>query len=156
MRTSESFLCDIKFDGCGVNAVRAWLCQVEQTEVAACSNCSEAWKDLVRDDPTLLPRCPSCAKARINRPRARVPMAGPITGLVADTVDEAMRIEGVLVNIRQAVLRRLARDAPWLNGWGNSAEESAPPGGQSGESAALPGRDGGPVGAPIAVQTAVP
>jgi hypothetical protein len=156
-RTADSFICDIRFPDCEINAVRAWLCQVEQTEVAACGSCSAAWQVLVRDDPSLLPRCPSCSKSRINRPQASMPLAGPITGLVADALDEAMRIEGILINTRQAVLRRIAREAPWLNAWGQTAEESAPPpGGQpKGESAALSGRAGGVVGAPVPAQAAV-
>lgn len=160
MRTAELFLCDIKFDGCETNAVRAWQCQVEQIEVAACTSCYTAWRALVSDDPDLLPRCPSCAKARINRPQARMHISGPITGLVADAIDEAMRIEGILIDKRQAVLKRIGRDASWLNGWGVDqtpilVEERAPVGGQPGESAALSGRDGGQVGAPVPAQTAV-
>jgi hypothetical protein len=163
VRTADKFLCDIRFPGCEDNAIRAWLCQVEQIEVAACAPCSAAWQALTREDPDLALRCPSCSKARMNRPQAKVPVAGPITGLVADALDEAMRVEGILIQTRQAVLRRIARDAPWLNAWGQTAEESAPlsdPGGQPGdqtvyESAALSGRAGGVVGAPVPAQAAV-
>lgn len=148
--------CEIRFAGCQGAAIASWLCEVEGTPIISCQACRAEWMRMAGLYPDLKPRCPNCAKNLIKNVK-KVPQVPPLVGLVADAVDEAMRVEGVLINVRQAVLKRLARDASWLNGWGQSAEESAPGNaGQGGDgSAASAGRAGGEVGVPGPVQETV-
>jgi hypothetical protein len=37
-----------------------------------------------------------------------------LTGPAADAIEAAMHMEGLLLDVRTSVLRRLAREAPWL------------------------------------------
>jgi hypothetical protein len=139
--------CEISFSICEGNALAGWTCEVEGMPVIACLACRAEWMRLGAMYPDLKPRCPRCAKGQLKDVK-KTPKVVALTGLVADAVDEAMRIEGVLINVRQAVLKRLALQYGWLNGWGQAAEESAPDnGGQAGDgSAASAGRAGGEVG----------
>jgi len=127
MRTQEGWFCDLRFEGCGTDALSAWLCAVEQIEVSACRPCREQWQELARNEPALRVRCPRCADRQIREARRKPQDPGPLTGLVANALDEAMRVEGILVDARIRVLRRLARDAAWLNGWGSSSAGAAAP-----------------------------
>jgi len=140
--------CDIRFSICEGSAVASWTCEVEGTPVISCRACRAEWMRLAQSYPDLLPRCPRCARGRLGLAQRKPANQAPITGLVADAIDEAMRIEGVLINHRIAVLRRLAINAPWLDAWGKSAEERAPEAADQGGagSAASAGRAGGEVG----------
>jgi hypothetical protein len=139
--------CEISFSICEGNALAGWTCEVEGMPVISCLACRAEWMRLSSMYPDLRPRCPRCAKGQLKDVK-KAPKVIPLTGLVADAVDEAMRIEGVLINVRQAVLKRLALQYGWLNGWGQAAEESAPgDGGQAGDgSAASASRAGDEVG----------
>lgn len=147
--------CEIKFSICEGNALSGWMCEVEGTPVISCRACRFEWMRLANANPELKPRCPNCSRGQL-KDQPRVQEIKPLTGLVAAAMDEAMMREGVLINVRQAVLKRLARDARWLNGWGQAAEEGAPDdGGQAGGGrAASADRAGGEVGVPGPVQTA--
>jgi hypothetical protein len=140
MRTNDSWKCDVRYDGiCKDDAVVAWLCPVEQVEISACRPCNEAWRNAARTNSYLAQRCPRCAKsekARVNTSPVVVPIK-PLTGIVARALENAMFAEGILIDARTRVLKRLAVEEAWLGGWGENTEtEVAPPASEPGRDAA--------------------
>jgi|SRR5271165_5839665 len=127
MRTANAWVCDVRFKGCKENASIAWMCAVEGVEVSACDPCLKEWRRMAVADPRLAPRCPRCASTvKPLRPTATSPETDkPLTGIIADALEHAMFAEGVLVNARRKVMLRLARENPWLDGWGSSSVPDA-------------------------------
>lgn len=120
MRTATEWYCDTRdhpeFPGCEQKAALVWFCVVEGREIALCHSCNRAWRERAKADTGFGKRCPLCVHTYVaardlpvieNRAGLPVP---PLTGPIADSVDFAMYQEGLLVDVRQRVLRRMATD----------------------------------------------
>jgi hypothetical protein len=150
MRTGDEWLCDIKYQGlCKRLAVTAWICPVEGVEIAACTPCVQTWRAAASVNTYLATHCPRCAKT--GQPATTVPAPQhsdrPLTGIVARALESAMLAEGVLIDVRTRVLKRLAVEAEWLGGWGETSGAAAEP------TNPVPGREAAEdsVGSPEAV-----
>lgn len=113
MRTSQGWWCDTRnnpdFPGCEEHAAISWTCVVEGREIGLCNSCNRAWRERAMLEPELSPRCPLCSHVilPVTTP-ARQPIAGhELTGPIAEAINDAMYREGILVDVRARVLRRL-------------------------------------------------
>jgi len=98
-------------------------CKTEGRSLLACPECLKAWRAQVTRSPSeqsrLSLRCPKCAdwapekKQKKQKPRPPASQSA-LKGDVADAINRAMHAEGLLQDVRERVLQRLARDAPWL------------------------------------------
>jgi hypothetical protein len=92
------------------------MCPVEGREVALCGPCNAAWRIRAAAEEKLRNRCPLCASAQIsvsagvNPAETTRPVLPVLTGDLADALDAAMFQEGLLVDVRRRVLRRLGAD----------------------------------------------
>jgi hypothetical protein len=97
-------------------AVASVDCRTDGGQLFLCGECLTAWRRAVRDDLRLENLCPRCAPSRlglwenavrqqgtVRRPIDRGPAADQ---LLADA-DDAMRAEGILVDVRNRVINRL-------------------------------------------------
>lgn len=96
----------------------AWVCPVEGREIAQCAACNAAWRAIAAANGGLLRnRCPLCAHAEIAvsgavDPRETTRAVDPVlVGPLAEALDRAMFSEGLLIDVRQRVLRRLGADS---------------------------------------------
>jgi Zn-finger nucleic acid-binding protein len=110
--------CMAKGPECLGIANNALMCRREGSRVWMCSPCLKEWRRLAQQQIELQDCCPRCADAYLNRirsspmpPRTEHPT---LKGSAARAINEAMRQEGILPPQRQSVLRRLHRDASWL------------------------------------------
>ncbi len=117
MRTQNEWLCDTPQNpGCETLAFNARLCSVEGSEVALCRPCDARWKEQVRSDRRLQNHCPRCAPRYLasleslasGSGEVRADSEGVPSGPVYDQVEQAMFAEGVLIDVRRRVLRRLS------------------------------------------------
>lgn len=103
-------------DNCRTNATLTLFCKVEGTDVYLCVAHHREWSARVQADSGLSHRCPRCAPAYEAKREAQafqphITIADdPITGPLADAIDRAMNLEGVLKPTRDRVLRRLGAD----------------------------------------------
>ncbi len=93
-------------------------CKTEGRSALACPDCLKVWRQRVQTEPFRLSlRCPLCADWA--RPISPIPTPTPtrsaLQGDIAQSIDRAMHAEGLLQDIREKVLQRLAKDAPWLD-----------------------------------------
>lgn len=122
MRSGNSVLCDTRdredFPGCTRTANINWFCTVEGRDVSLCNTCNTAWRERARGDENFRLRCPLCIHVYLQSigadspfPNAATPVHSmygpPLTGPIARALDEAMYQEGLLVDVRSKVLRRL-------------------------------------------------
>lgn len=122
MRTALEWLCDTPdAPGCQRDANVASMCQVEGREFALCRSCQSLWKNRVSADPAMAVRCPNCLPSYLRTEAIRKDNAtppkdrpAPLTGSVADALDHAMFMDGILPDVRHRVLCRLAAEAAWL------------------------------------------
>jgi hypothetical protein len=91
-------------------------CVVEGHSLRLCTVCYSAWRQQVRTFPPLALRCPKCAslQSAIQGEATAKPPPAPLAGPAASAIDAAMHSEGITIDIRTAVLRRLQVDASWL------------------------------------------
>lgn len=116
-RRGVADVCKAGYDGCCKIPEVMWRCVREGRDAGLCGACARVWRIRVASDPVLRERCPKCEKAGGSADSARpVPPASctPLQGSVADAIRHAMHMEGLLVDKQDAVLRRLAREAAWL------------------------------------------
>jgi hypothetical protein len=103
-----------RFDTCSDTASVSVLCKVEGTEFHACARHWSEWTRSAVNDSLLSAHCPRCAPAYIARRESQASNTAvtvadePITGPLADAIDNAMHAEGVLAPERARILRRLA------------------------------------------------
>lgn len=124
-RNSNDWLCDTlgreDYPGCERKAVIALSCHVEGRQYALCRPCDATWKKKASGNAGVSLRCPLCvhiflateAGAPVPQAPARQdPMvhSAPLRGPLADVVDYAMYAEGLLIDVRGRVLRRMASD----------------------------------------------
>lgn len=85
-----------------------------------CASCAAIWRErVVHNAMQLANRCPLCETHDQGRADAAAPVRAlaapvPLTGAAASALDRAMHMEGLLPDIRQRILSRLASDAAWL------------------------------------------
>jgi hypothetical protein len=111
----ENEICRAKLRGCtGTPEIRIH-CNTEGTDVSVCRTCANVWRLNARASG-LYDRCPMCALWKPEYVAHREAPAAPLilTGSAADAIEAAMHAEGLLLDVRTQVLRRLAKDAPWL------------------------------------------
>jgi len=112
-------VCQIKGENCDIAPSVRIYCKTEGRGVLACASCHAEWRRKITESPAetfrLELRCPLCANWRAFRkePLNPVVLITP-TGSSAAAIDAAMHAEGLLVDIRNKVLSRIQRDAPWL------------------------------------------
>jgi hypothetical protein len=84
----------------------------------ACQYCYVVWRHKVRDEGNniLANRCPNCADWHpASLPNTQDAAASvPLAGAAAQAINTAMWKEGLLEDVRRAVLVRLANEHPWL------------------------------------------
>jgi hypothetical protein len=92
-------------------AVRTITCKVEGRQVDLCGNHSSLWIAKVQARPVLASYCPNCVHL-VKIQDDKVPGADtrPLTGPLADALDNAMMRSGVLIDKRQMTLRFLAEN----------------------------------------------
>jgi hypothetical protein len=120
--TDNSWTCDIKAKGCLFAAVVSWICKVEGIQISGCRKCYEDWRARAAHSPELAMRCPRCERQAPKRaaateaaPSRKVAHTPPLGGIIAEALDSAMFREGILIDTRLRVMRRLAAEDPWLN-----------------------------------------
>lgn len=103
-------------DRCREKSVVHSSCKVEGTEIHLCQRHWDNWMRVIAGDESLKTHCPRCVTAYVARREMQamnpaVAVADePITGPLADAIDNAMHAEGILAPTRRAILRRLAAD----------------------------------------------
>jgi hypothetical protein len=115
MRTEDGVFCDSNDRKCLLPAITVHPCKVEGSEFALCRGHSAEFNTLIANRPHLQIRCPRCIPQFLstveqagNLDRVRqMGLPSPITGPLAEAIDEAMYREGVLGPTRDKVLRRL-------------------------------------------------
>ena len=114
MQTQTGWWCDtrndeLNFPGCEEFAAVAWFCVIEGKEIALCGTCNRTWRARAAVDKNLQNRCPHCASfVGVSGPApVQSPLVPPLSGPLADAIDKAMFTEGLLVDVRKRVLRRL-------------------------------------------------
>lgn len=116
-RQGVAEICKAGYDACSRVPEVSWRCSREGRDYGLCGACTRVWRNRVAADPVLRNCCPNCENVRevgdSALPASRASRQ-PIQGPVADTIRHAMHMEGILVDKQDAVLRRLAMDAPWL------------------------------------------
>lgn len=117
--TDKSWTCDVKYEGCETNASISWICVVEGAQISACRSCRAKWQVKVQRDSALQNRCPNCEPVPIRvrdnpKPSKIKKHTQPLTGVIAEALDAAMFHEGILIDVRNKVLLRLATDSPWM------------------------------------------
>jgi hypothetical protein len=101
-------------DCCRERAVTRMTCRVEGTEISFCARHWMNWKVVLQQDSRLKDHCPRCANAYLSRLEQQAANPSvliadePITGPLAEAIDNAMHESGVLKPVRDEVLRRLA------------------------------------------------
>lgn len=113
MRNEDGIWCDYENATCKKIATYVHKCQVEQSEFAFCQNHEKWWKARTHGNHEYQIRCPRCLPVyleRIRQPSSSVQsiLPDPISGPIADAIDDAMYRQGVLGPDRTMVLRRLA------------------------------------------------
>jgi hypothetical protein len=111
----EDERCRANLRGCtGTQEIRIH-CNTEGTDVSVCRSCATVWRLNARASG-LYDRCPLCALWKPEYAAHREAPAAPaiLTGPAADAIEAAMHQEGLLYDVRTKVLRRLAKEAPWL------------------------------------------
>lgn len=112
-------LCQVKGPNCQEIPSNRIYCKTEGRSVLVCNADLKAWRDRVASTTAerhrLELKCPLCADWSPDQ-RKQLPPQVTITlqGSAAEAIDKAMHAEGLLVDIRQKVLTRLAQEAPWL------------------------------------------
>lgn len=112
---SEGTRCRAGLPGCTYTTEVHIFCKQENHSIDVCQNCSMVWRNNAKS-VGLYDRCPLCAEWRTETVTNRNSPAAPpiLTGLVADVLEAAMDDEGFSHNQITQVLRRLAKDQPWL------------------------------------------
>ena len=106
--------CFYSREGCREPATVTIFCHVEGRDTKLCHRHIVEWRNQSNGDEMLSKHCPRCAPSYIARRESqayspRIAIADePISGPLADAISEAMHAEGILVPVRQRVLRRLA------------------------------------------------
>lgn len=111
MRNEDGIWCDMP--KCKKSAIHVLSCRVEQSEFALCDDHNKWWISRSRGIQEYQIRCPRCLPAYLDSHKNQIRMPGttlpsPITGPLADAIEEAMYRQGVLQPDRIMVLRRLA------------------------------------------------
>jgi hypothetical protein len=110
--------CQVGYVGCQQTPDVRITCIVEGASLMSCHSCHKAWQGQVQSVPGFENRCPRCAEwAGWSGAKPAVVREVPeqtLTGPVATALDAAMHAEGLLVDVRQKVLRRLKQDSEWL------------------------------------------
>jgi hypothetical protein len=111
----ESEICRAYLRGCTGQPEIRIHCNTEGTDVTVCRNCASVWRANATAQG-LYDRCPLCATWKPAYAAHREAPAAQIllTGAAADAIEHAMHAEGLLLDVRTQVLRRLAKEAPWL------------------------------------------
>lgn len=100
--------------GCQRDAVIHVFCKVEGRDTHFCQTCWSEWSREAAGDEKLALHCPRCAAAYVARRAAQAAHAAitvadePITGPLAEAIDQAMHAAGILKPTRDEVLKRLA------------------------------------------------
>jgi len=117
MRNAQGWWCDLRNEpeehpGCERKATTTFVCVIEGREVALCNNCNRIWRERVKLEPEQANRCPLCSKHAIpvTMPARQPALGRALAGPVAEIIDDAMFREGLLVDVRARVLRRLATE----------------------------------------------
>lgn len=110
--------CLAGYEGClGTPSVHL-SCPTEGRLARLCGACLGVWRSRAALDPVLQQRCPGCESAWETTKSALVvsqPVTPPIPeGPVAAALQHAMLMEGLLVDDRLRILRRLQQEAGWL------------------------------------------
>jgi hypothetical protein len=118
----EQEVCQVKGPDCRTIPSQRLYCKTEGRGVLICEDDLKTWRNRVTSSSTdtfrLALRCPMCADWAPTGLRNTSPAPTVVTvtlqGSAAEAIDRAMHQEGLLVDVRQRILRRLANDAPWL------------------------------------------
>lgn len=111
---SSSLCVNLNLTGCRREAAVHVFCKVEGRDTHYCQICWSEWARTVAGDEKLALHCPRCAAAYMARRAAQAAHAAisvadePITGPLAEAIDQAMHAAGILKPTRDEVLRRLA------------------------------------------------
>lgn len=109
--------CLAGYEGClGTPSVHI-SCLTEGRQARLCGACLGVWRSRAALDPVLQRRCPGCESAWETTKSALVvsqPVQSLPEGPVAAALVHAMLMEGLLVDDRERILRRLQQEAPWL------------------------------------------
>jgi hypothetical protein len=111
--------CSAHYAGCSRYAGASWTCQTEGVRIEMCAHCYSQWRMRAASNPRLAARCPRCADLLVcadasGAVAAPDPSPPRLSGAAADAIDRALHMEGVLPDVRERVLLRLAEEAPWL------------------------------------------
>lgn len=111
----SSVLCvNLALSGCKRDATVHVFCKVEGRDTHYCQVCWSEWARSVTGDEKLALHCPRCSAAYVARRETQANHAAvtvadePITGPLAEAIDQAMHAAGILAPTRHEVLRRLA------------------------------------------------
>lgn len=116
MRNEDGIWCDItpnNTNRCGKVATYIHSCTVEGSEFAMCGAHEREWKGKTAGKPQQQMRCPRCLPQFIAQGGGRAEstsqdgMPDPITGPLAEAINRAMHMEGILEPTRLRVLKRL-------------------------------------------------
>ena len=110
--------CQVKFPGCSSSPDVRITCIVEGASLMSCHSCFRVWQKESAANPGFENRCPRCAgwagwsgaKPAVERGQAGELLTGP----VATALNAAMHAEGLLIDARERVLRRLKQESEWL------------------------------------------
>jgi hypothetical protein len=111
---SSSLCVNLNLTGCRREAVVHVFCKVEGRDTHYCKICWSEWSRSAAGDEKLALHCPRCSSAYVARRAAQAAHAAitvadePITGPLAEAIDQAMHAAGILKPTRDEVLRRLA------------------------------------------------
>jgi len=119
----EAELCQVQSETCTKIPSSRLFCKTEGRGVLVCENDLRLWRTRVTSSQAetyrLANKCPLCADWTPQQasPSPIIPQTPRpvLQGPLAATLDKAMHAEGLLQDIRQRVLQRLASDAPWLS-----------------------------------------
>ena len=113
MRTEDGVFCDANDRKCKRPAISIHSCQVEGSEFAFCAQHKREFDAVTQGKTHLQIRCPRCIPGFLQKLQEAgqgansIHLPSPITGPIAEAIDEAMYREGILGPTRLKVLRRL-------------------------------------------------
>lgn len=115
MRNEDGIWCDIGRGAlpCNGRATYVHSCMVEGSEFAMCNKHEREWKGKTAGKPAQQTRCPRCLPVFLAAGGGRAEatsqdgMPEPITGPIAEAINRAMHMEGILEPTRIRVLKRL-------------------------------------------------
>jgi hypothetical protein len=114
----QNEVCAVRGPGCLVVPAGQYTCPTEGSSYLACTACRTSWTQTVLNGSAKLAlRCPRCASHNYGQPTVPAPQraAEPVlSGPAGEAIEHALWAEGILRDQSDRVLRRLAREAPWL------------------------------------------